>query len=134
MLHVYRRVFLGGAGGYGKSYFMTKHILSALLMMHSRKEVGITAMTNDAAASIGGCTLHSWMGIGLGNGTADALVAGMSRAAKARLVRAKVLVVEEAAMLEADLADRIDAVLRIVRKSDHVCVWGGGGVEDVVVW
>eukprot|EP00884_Botryococcus_braunii_P010071 jgi/Botrbrau1/19065/Bobra.0795s0002.1 len=60
------------------------------------------------------------MGIGLGNGTADALVAGMSRAAKARLVRAKVLVVEEAAMMEADLADRIDAVLRKVRKSDQL--------------
>eukprot|EP00884_Botryococcus_braunii_P004457 jgi/Botrbrau1/14011/Bobra.0296s0005.1 len=58
------------------------------------------------------------MGIGLGNGTPAELVDEMSTAAKARLRGAKVLVVEEAAMLEAELADRIDAVLRIVRRSD----------------
>eukprot|EP00884_Botryococcus_braunii_P007457 jgi/Botrbrau1/16712/Bobra.0270s0003.1 len=123
IIHDQAHVFLGGAGGYGKAFFMSMHIMPTLLEAYRRDAVGVTAMTNDAAADIGGCTLHSWMGIGLCDGSPAQLVKEMSISTVNRLRRAKVLVVGEAGILEADLAHRIDAVLRIFLTKDKV--WGG---------
>lgn len=36
--------------------------------MYGRDHVGVTAATGIASINIGGCTLHSWAGIGLGKG------------------------------------------------------------------
>ena len=57
-------VFITGSAGVGKS-FLLQHIIKTL--ESRRKRVAITAPTGIAALNIGGATIHSWAGIGLGD-------------------------------------------------------------------
>lgn len=53
--------------GTGKSVLL-RSIISLCYEMYGRDHVGVTAATGIASINIGGCTLHSWAGIGLGKG------------------------------------------------------------------
>lgn len=73
-----KNVFFTGSAGSGKSVLLREIIR----YLHSNAErqgwddhsVAITATTGLAAVNIGGRTLHSWAGIGLGNGTVPQLL------------------------------------------------------------
>jgi hypothetical protein len=65
-------VFITGSAGTGKSLLL-KAIQTAL------PKVEVTASTGLAAVNIGGTTLHSWAGIGLGEDKVDTLVARIRR-------------------------------------------------------
>lgn len=66
-------VFFTGSAGVGKSV-LTRAIIRNLRQMYPEKDaVAVTATTGIAATNIGGCTLHSWAGIGLGKGKSDKL-------------------------------------------------------------
>lgn len=109
---------LTGEAGTGKSY-LTKALV-AFLQAH-RVNVGITALTGVAAFGVGGQTLHSFCGVGL----ADEPVANLlvrvfkNRKAKSRIEAVDVLFVDEISMARGDLLNKIDAVLRSVRKDDR---------------
>jgi len=60
-------LFITGGAGTGKSTLL-RHIISALQKKHGYDSVGITAPTGVAAVNVNGQTLHSFFGIGLGNG------------------------------------------------------------------
>jgi ATP-dependent DNA helicase PIF1 len=60
--------------------------------------VGVTASTGMAAVNIGGVTLHSWAGIGLGNEPAEHYVKAIKYGPKKlhkRWRRAKTLIIDE---------------------------------------
>lgn len=97
------RVLRGGltlardAAGTGKS-FALREIVRLLRSRHSKEEVYVTASTGIAACNVGGTTIHSFAGIGLGRDSKDKLVAKVlrDRRASARWRAARALVVDGA--------------------------------------
>ena len=60
--------------------------------------MGVTASTGMAAVNIGGVTLHSWAGIGLGNGSQKDLANGIKYGKKhvcKRWRNARTLIIDE---------------------------------------
>jgi len=110
-----------GPPGTGKS-FITQRLVSVLrIVLKSDKAVALTAPTGLLAMDIGGVTLHSWAGIG----TAKQLDSGvlydqMSAAAKQRWIEARVLVLDDASLIAAELFDCLESLARKVRSQpDH---------------
>lgn len=107
-----RNVLITGPAGTGKSF----------LLKFLREKMGarlrVVATTGVAAVNVGGSTLHSWAGIGLGEGTAEELAAAIleNPRATSRIRKATALAVDEVSMLDSDLFCRLDEAFRIVRK------------------
>ncbi|KAJ7711439.1 PIF1-like helicase-domain-containing protein [Mycena metata] len=91
-------VFYTGSAGTGKSVLL-REIIKTLRKKHSRAAdaVAITASTGIAACNIGGVTIHSFGGIGIGTESADSLAMKIRRNKKAlaRWQRTKVLIIDE---------------------------------------
>ena len=101
-----RNLLITGPGGVGKSYMIGK--------LASRFDATLTAMTGMAAVLIGGKTLHSALGIGLGKDSAQTLA---RRCPKKIWLDLKLLIIDEVSMLSAELLDKIETVARLVRKN-----------------
>jgi len=112
-----RNVFLTGEPGTGKSY--TIHAIIEWAQKNGAK-IGITGMTGVAAVLIGGVTLHSFLGISLGQGTIEQLIYKVSKNGKLlrKLKRLQILIIDEISMMDAELFIKIDALLRAVRRKD----------------
>ena len=88
-------VFLTGGAGTGKSHAL-KAIISALHALHGRNSVYVTASTGIAACHIGGTTVHSFAGIGLGKEPVDVLHTRiMGKQSEKRWKQCSALVVDE---------------------------------------
>lgn len=104
-------VFFTGSAGTGKSVLL-REIKNACGGRPSAL-LGVTASTGIASVNIGGCTLHSWAGIGLGKEDKDSLVGRIlglnARAYKEAVRRRKELLAkrERGEMLTADEADEL---------------------------
>ena len=110
-----------GAPGTGKS-FVTQRLVSVLRnLLKSDKAVALTAPTGLLARDIGGVTVHSWAGIGTAKQLdCDYLYENMSAAAKQRWIEAKVLVLDDASLIAAELFDCLEVLARRVRSQpDH---------------
>jgi len=88
--------------------------------------VAVTASTGIAACNVGGRTLHSWAGLGRGEDPLDSLIAKIAPrrgrqpkrgTAAYRMTHARALVVDEVSMLDGQLLDKLDHLLRAVRSS-----------------
>ncbi|CUS13897.1 unnamed protein product [Tuber aestivum] len=106
-------VFLTGEAGTGKSYAL-RYIIRYLKYKYWKEgsgSVGVTAPTGVAAHNIAGRTLHSWAGIGPGDGTIDEYSKrlGLWR-------ETKVLIVDEISMVHPALFDMLAEIGRRVRK------------------
>lgn len=127
-----KNVFFTGAAGTGKSVLLRKVIRELKTMRKKWKHDGIavTASTGLAACNIGGCTLHSFAGVGLGKEPVDVLVKRVkrNRTAVERWRRTKVLIIDEVSMIDAELFDKLEYVAREVRKSTVLF----GGIQLVV--
>ncbi|POR38697.1 ATP-dependent DNA helicase PIF1 [Tolypocladium paradoxum] len=119
-------VFFTGPAGAGKSVLM-RAIISELKQKYARdpERVAVTASTGLAACNIGGITLHSFSGIGLGKEDAHALVKKVRRNPKAknRWLRTKCLVIDEISMVDGELFDKLSHIGRVVRNNGRP--WGG---------
>ncbi|KJK76786.1 hypothetical protein H634G_07827 [Metarhizium anisopliae BRIP 53293] len=119
-------VFFTGPAGTGKSVLM-RAIISELKKKYARdsERVAVTASTGLAACNIGGITLHSFAGIGLGKEAPPALVKKIRRNPKAknRWLRTKCLIIDEISMVDGDLFDKLSQVGRTIRNNGRP--WGG---------
>lgn len=109
-------IFITGPGGSGKSALIKmihKHAFSQF------KNIQVTALTGCAAVLLN-CkakTLHSWAGIGLGNGTLDQLTTKIkkNKFAKALWKGTDILVVDEVSMLSLKLFNVLNEIGKSVR-------------------
>jgi ATP-dependent DNA helicase PIF1 len=107
-------ILLTGPAGTGKS-FTIKYIIE--LLKANNKNVGLTATTGTAAFIIGGQTIHSYMGMGIGEESiADIFIKIKKKASIYRtLVELDVLIIDEVSMLDAALLEKISGILCYVK-------------------
>lgn len=88
----------------------------------STPKIGVCAPTGVAAIHVGGSTLHSFFGIGLGTGSMASLVQKVkgNTEAQKRIDETDALIIDECSMLSSDLMETLDEVVRQVRK-DGIC-------------
>lgn len=119
-------VFFTGPAGTGKSVLM-RSIVAELRKKFAKdpERLAVTASTGLAACNIGGQTLHSFSGIGLGKEEVPVLVKKIRRNPKAknRWLRTKVLILDEVSMVDGDLFDKLSAIGRQLRNNGRP--WGG---------
>lgn len=109
-------IFITGPGGSGKSELIRtihKHAHRTF------KDLHVTALTGCAAVLLN-CkakTLHSWAGIGLGNGTIEQLIRKVRQNsfAKALWKGTDILVVDEVSMLSLKLFETLNAIGKAIR-------------------
>jgi ATP-dependent DNA helicase PIF1 len=111
-------IFITGPGGTGKTALI-KYIQKDA----SRKgyNIQVCALTGCAAVLLD-CkakTLHSWAGIGIGNGTLDRFVTKITKNSflKSSWKNTDILVVDEVSMMSQKLFELLDSIGKIVRKS-----------------
>ena len=126
-----RSVFFTGSAGTGKSVLL-REIIKALRKKWQREvdRVAVTASTGLAACNVGGVTLHSFGGIGIGKEAVPELVKKIKRNQKAknRWMRTKILIIDEISMVDGDLFDKLEAIARIIRNNGRPF----GGIQLVV--
>lgn len=126
-----KSVFFTGSAGTGKSVLL-REIIAALKKKHLRdsERVAVTASTGLAACNIGGVTLHSFSGIGLGNSPTEELIKKIKRNQKHkhRWMRVKVLVIDEVSMIDGDLFDKLEQIARTLRNNGRPF----GGIQLVI--
>lgn len=126
-----KSVFFTGSAGTGKSVLM-RSIIAELRKQYVRDpdRVAVTASTGLAACNIGGVTLHSFGGIGLGKEDVPTLVKKIKRNAKAknRWIKTKVLIIDEISMVDGDLFDKLEGIARAMRNNGRPF----GGIQLVV--
>ncbi|KAI3404178.2 PIF1 [Candida oxycetoniae] len=111
-------LFYTGSAGTGKSVLL-RSIIKALKHIYPHG-VAVTASTGLAACNIGGITLHSFSGIGLGNSNVESLVRKIRKNKKAsrRWLETKVLIIDEISMVDGALLDKLNEIAKIFRKND----------------
>ncbi|KAL7700849.1 PIF1 helicase-like protein [Lotmaria passim] len=121
-------IFISGAAGTGKTHWLLHVIEHVLPELHSYStnnnssgssngQVAVTAATGIAARLIGGNTVHSFAGIGRGEGDPETLLRRVQ--SRRDIVRAwqlcEVLVIDEISMLSAHTFALLDRIARVLR-------------------
>ncbi|AGO12475.1 AaceriAER128Wp [[Ashbya] aceris (nom. inval.)] len=112
-------IFYTGSAGTGKSILL-RELIKKLKTIHGRQgAVAVTASTGLAACNIGGITVHSFAGIGLGNSSKENLLKKVKRSRKhvQRWQNCKCLIIDEISMIDGELLDKLDYIARKVKKS-----------------
>jgi ATP-dependent exoDNAse (exonuclease V) alpha subunit len=126
-----KSVFFTGSAGTGKSVLL-RETIRVLRAKYKREpdRVAVTASTGLAACNVGGVTLHSFAGIGLGKEAVPELVKKIKRNQKAknRWMRTKVLIVDEISMVDGDLFDKLESIARAIRNNGRPF----GGIQLVI--
>ncbi|KAI0793363.1 PIF1-like helicase-domain-containing protein, partial [Abortiporus biennis] len=114
-----RNVFFTGSAGTGKSVLLREIIKHCL---EQKRRLAITASTGIASVNIGGCTVHSWSGIGLGKEAKEVLVCkliGKPNQPLQSIVEITQLCVLSVSMIDGVLFDKLEFIARIIRRSDE---------------
>ena len=124
-----KNLFFSGAAGSGKSYILNliKDLAKSLKVSD---RVAFTATTGVAACNIGGVTIHSWGGIGLGKERIDLLVAKARgrKDLKARWSTTELLIIDEISMLNADIFDLLSKMGSAMRNDPRPF----GGIQIIL--
>jgi ATP-dependent DNA helicase PIF1 len=110
-------IFLTGSAGVGK----TAIIKLFVKVYKSTKIMGVTSTTGISALLFGGVTLHSFLGIGLGQGSVECLNKKIQSRAylKKRWMELEILIIDEISMLSPQLFDKLEALARRVRRNEE---------------
>lgn len=109
-------LFITGLAGTGKSviikYFVEKNYLF--------KNIGVTSTTGVSALVIGGNTLYSFLGIGLGTESEDILIKRIynSKKIRNRWEKLDILIIDEISMLSPQLFDKLESIARKIRSKN----------------
>ncbi len=118
-------VMLTGPAGAGKSYLLKEFIKKA---KGKRKKVVVTATTGFAAAHLGGQTIHSWSGMGLGHELHKDYMYMMSEMRKKGIRKTDILIIDEVSMMHDYNLDMVDEALQMIRESDEPF----GGIQVIL--
>lgn len=124
-----KSVFVSGSAGTGKTTLL-EHVIKKLKKLHGRSQVFVTASTGVAACALNGMTLHSFAGTGFGGVDRASLLSRVlsDRRAYRRWIKAKVLVMDESSMIDADFFSNLEYIASEIRGQDPLLkgkVWGG---------
>ena len=118
-------VMLTGPAGAGKSYLLKEFIAKA---KGKRKKVVVTATTGLAAAHLGGQTIHSWSGMGLGHELHKDYMYMMSEVRKKGIRKTDILIIDEVSMMHDYNLDMVDEAMQMIRESDEPF----GGIQVIL--
>ena len=110
-----KNILLTGPAGCGKTscikFFYSKY--------KDLKNIGMTSTTGISAILIGGSTIHSFLGIGLGKDNTDVLYMNILNNKKIlkKWKDLEILIIDEVSMLSPDLFDKLENLARIIRKN-----------------
>ena len=124
-------LFFTGCAGTGKS-FVLQCVIEELRLRYSKPEtIAVTASTGKAAFGIGGSTLHSFAGIGLGLGSLEDVYKRVqfNKNASNRWREVQTLIIDEISMIDAELFEKLEYIARKIRKTDSKF----GGIQLVLV-
>jgi ATP-dependent DNA helicase PIF1 len=109
--------------------FLVTHNTAVIKMFmkvyqHSR-QIAVTSTTGTSALLLNGTTVHSYLGIGYGNGTVKSIVEKICSWSwlKKRWIELDCLFIDEISMMDPEVFDKLEEVARIVRRS--VAPFGG---------
>ena len=104
-------VFITGPAGTGKSF-----LLNYIKEQYQDKGLHITASTGIASINVGGQTLHSWAGLGLGNLPLNEILRNIMSVKgvkmRKKLISTKILAIDEISMIPADIFDLLNNLLK----------------------
>ncbi|SCU97751.1 LAFA_0G13058g1_1 [Lachancea sp. 'fantastica'] len=111
-------LFYTGSAGTGKSVLL-RVLIKTLRRKYGHENVAVTASTGLAACNIGGITVHSFAGVGLGHGDKRAVLKKVRRSKKhcVRWANINALVIDEVSMIDGDLLDKLDHIAKSLRKN-----------------
>lgn len=117
-------VLILGSAGVGKS------VLIKYIKENTNKIMYITATTGIAAYNISGMTIHSYIGFGTGDGDLNYNIRKVMRNKEAvsRIRNTEVLIIDEISMLSAELFEKMNEIVKVVRKSNKLF----GGIQLVL--
>lgn len=110
-------LFVTGPAGTGKTYSVMHYIDQN----RSMKTIGITSTTGISALTLGGVTLHSYLGIGHGTGSVEQLLSKIKKKYyyRTRWLDVDILVIDELSMMPPDLFDKLEHIARELRYSER---------------
>jgi ATP-dependent DNA helicase PIF1 len=118
-------IFLTGPAGSGKSV-----CIKAFMDSCDNRKMALMSTTGASAILIGGTTLHSYLGIGLGTGSAEYLSDKIYKSNwfRKRWVDLDCAIIDEISMLDPDLFDKLEYIARVVRGNSYPF----GGIQLVL--
>lgn len=125
-------IFLTGEPGSGKTHTINRYIE---WLRERGVEPAVTASTGIAATHVGGMTIHSWSGIGIKKNVSDWDIENIQSREKTalRIIDAKVLIIDEISMLDAETLESVDRVLRSLRRRPLMEEQSFGGLQVIFV-
>lgn len=111
-----KNMFITGQAGTGKSELLKSFYKDNI----STKKIALTSTTGISAFNIGGCTLHSFLGIGLGTSSLYSLELKIKKSQfyRTRWRTLDVLIIDEISMLNPELLDKLEELARKIRRCD----------------
>ncbi|KAF8656392.1 hypothetical protein AX16_002577 [Volvariella volvacea WC 439] len=118
-----QNVFFTGSAGTGKSVLL-REIIKSKLKECGRDGLAITAATGIASINIGGTTLHSWAGIGIGDEDPKKTVwkfiknPERFKSVLKRWRSVQTLIIDEISMIDGTLFDKLEFMARELKEKD----------------
>lgn len=116
-LHTDDNVFLTGAAGSGKSFVLKEY--------KKNSDAPILASTGAAAILVGGCTFHSFFGLGIMEGGPQATLerAKKNKKLQKRLKKNSTVIIDEISMISGEMLSTAEKISRDARNKK--LPWGG---------
>ena len=129
-----KNILITGPAGTGKSKIIESFFKYAKndIKYYQKGSIVKTSTTGSSAFLIGGYTLHSYLGIGLGKSDVKTMVSNIrkNKTIRERWINLKTLIIDEISMLSAELFDKLEEIARIIRKNQMFVF---GGIQIVMV-